>query len=958
MWLRDMLAKEKDLNARVMTFNHNTSWEAYALNKSLRDHGNDLLQALRTARHDGKAKSRPIIFIGHSFGGLIIKQALVNADPADNFGFNVRDKAYGFIFLGTPHKGASIAPAGRILSLFGSWKGSSTSLLEYLKPGSQINNGLHQAFLTYLDRKIKRTVCVYEAVKQAFYRMPIIHVVDRSSAVIDQSIEIGFEKDHRNMQRFSDPEDEDYKKILGYIKDWAKEADAQLRDKTQDEQDCLRSLSFQDMEQRPKLAAGATTKTCAWLLKHENYTSWLAQPHPVLCIVGKPGTGKSTLLNYAFEKARDEAQHSNDVIASFFFFDRGSDLRKSSCGLFRSLLHQLLNKDPDMLPAFKKTGSDHEWAEKELQTLLKEWILSPSRNRPIRIYVDALDEAGRDDAAKLMKYFEELTKPPSPAGASFQICFSCRHYPVVVPKDALKISVEEENNEDIATYVQENLKDHFSDANKAELEREIIGKASSIFQWVVLVIPIIIKSQQDGENVRKIRQEIEKIPSELSDLYEHILSPIKEQKQKGAVQLMQWVCFAERSLSLEELRFAMVVDVTNELKSLQDYKDSVDFAETDEQMRLRVTSYSGGLAETVKVANKHIVQFIHQSVKDYLIEGGLQKLDTSFFHDVNGYLRRGGLPSLDESLSNDVVGLAHFRISRSCVKYVTLEEVLGDVERYDRPEARRGAGEVHRRFPFLRYANKWTSHAEIVEKQRIPQIDLLDLFRWPSKDTIESWVQFMHVDEYLYTNFHERSPGARTSLGVFSRYGLLSVVKAMIKRDGLEIDSKEVFGRTPLLLAAQWGHEDVVRLLIEKGADIDSKDRRGRTSLSEAAGEGREDMVRLLIEKGADIDSKDHGGQTSLSEAAGERREDMVRLLIEKGADIDSKDVMEVTPLLRAVKWGHKDMIRLLIELGADIKSKDRYGRTLLFEARRQGHENVVSLLIEKGGIDIDSKES
>lgn len=52
MWLRDFLAKERDLNARIMAFNHNTSWRSDALDKSLHDHGDDLIQALRVARED------------------------------------------------------------------------------------------------------------------------------------------------------------------------------------------------------------------------------------------------------------------------------------------------------------------------------------------------------------------------------------------------------------------------------------------------------------------------------------------------------------------------------------------------------------------------------------------------------------------------------------------------------------------------------------------------------------------------------------------------------------------------------------------------------------------------------------------------------------------------------------------------------------------------------------------
>jgi hypothetical protein len=47
MWLRDFLPKEI-LNARILLFNHNTRWRTNAVSKTLKDHGDDLLRALRS----------------------------------------------------------------------------------------------------------------------------------------------------------------------------------------------------------------------------------------------------------------------------------------------------------------------------------------------------------------------------------------------------------------------------------------------------------------------------------------------------------------------------------------------------------------------------------------------------------------------------------------------------------------------------------------------------------------------------------------------------------------------------------------------------------------------------------------------------------------------------------------------------------------------------------------------
>ena len=759
--------------------------------------------------------------------------------------------------------------------------------------------------------------------------------------------------------------------------------------------ECLKSLSFWDMEERENGVEGAATDTCTWLLNHAEYRTWLDRRHALLWIVGNPGAGKSTLMRYALQKACKKSDPS-DVVASFFFFGRGSDLQRSSFGLFRSLFHQLLREIPEMLSDFipiyekkckikQKSGSDIQWYETELRDFLEQWILSASRDRSISIYVDALDEAGQEVAEKLIEYFEELIERLGPSKSGFAVCFSCRHYPHLVPKDVPRICVDAENDQDIATYVRQVFTKHqFSDPTEVqELEQEIIGKASSIFQWVVLIIRIIIEADVDGVSVREIRQMIKKIPNELGSLYDYILSQIKNQKR--AAQMMQWVCFALRPLSLNELRYAMVVDITNDFNSLEECQGSVNFAKTDEQMKRRVKSLSGGLAETVEYEDRQTVRFIHQSVNDYLIERGLQKLDPSFFVDVKHYLSKSGLPTLDASLFDNIVGLAHFRISRSCVKYVIFKGIWEEVKRIGdltHTSLMTKEREIDSRFPLLRYSGNWVSHAQCVEKQRIPQADLLSLSRWPSGHALPS-----REMTFLYVESDVRDARTANLLHIASQNGLLSVIeKAVNSGKSFDLDSKDLDGLTPLSRAVKGGHEAVVRLLIQQDSiDINSKDLNELTPLSWAAKEGHEAIVRILIQQDdIDIDLTDYGGQAPVSWAAANGHEAIVQLLIEKNVklaqtllswaaregdearfhsvvqrddiDIDSKNRWGETPLSQAARNGHEAITKVLVEQHAKIDSKDYEGRTPLLLAAIEGHEAIIKLLIEQD-VEIDSKD-
>jgi predicted ATPase len=120
----------------------------------------------------------------------------------------------------------------------------------------------------------------------------------------------------------------------------------------------------------------------------------------LLWIKGKPGSGKSTLMKEAYRRAGQQLPAVSPIIAAFFFNARGSRLEKSPLGLFRSVLHQILQQDrqllTEMLQIFQEkeltrgeSGGQWEWHLAELQYFFKLAFTKPNSHRTT-IFVDAL----------------------------------------------------------------------------------------------------------------------------------------------------------------------------------------------------------------------------------------------------------------------------------------------------------------------------------------------------------------------------------------------------------------------------------------------------------------------------------------------------------------------------------------------------------------------------------------
>lgn len=259
------------------------------------------------------------------------------------------------------------------------------------------------------------------------------------------------------------------------------------------------------MDLRVNNIANVTDGTCEWLVTHLSYLEWLQARSGLLWIKGKPGAGKSTLMKYAL---RQEG-HDQTITASFFFNARGSQLERTPLGLYRSILHQLLRFAPYQLCRLAKIYKERhqtrgevkkewEWHEGELKDQLSDLLLMLAV-RPVRLYVDALDESGEEVAVQLVEQFQGLVAKASCAGYSLGVCFSCRHYPIIA-LDGFTICVETENSADIQAYVYQRLRANSLEERKAKLLAvEVLERANGVFQWITLVLPEVIRECRRGK---------------------------------------------------------------------------------------------------------------------------------------------------------------------------------------------------------------------------------------------------------------------------------------------------------------------------------------------------------------------------------------------------------------------------------------------------------------------------
>ena len=131
-----------------------------------------------------------------------------------------------------------------------------------------------------------------------------------------------------------------------------------------------------------------------------------------------------------------------------------------------------------------------------------------------------------------------------------------------------------------------------------------------------------------------------------------------------------------------------------------------------------------------------------------------------------------------------------------------------------------------------------------------------------------------------------------------------------------DINGKDEYGWSALMLASMQGYQHTADVLIRYGADVNASNKEGLTALMLASQCGYIQIVRLLIEHGANLNVSDQNGMTALMWASQEGYLEIVQDLMNNGADLNDTAKNGRTPYTAASSNGYEEIVEFLTSFG------------------------------------------
>ena len=491
----------------------------------------------------------------------------------------------------------------------------------------------------------------------------------------------------------------------------------------------------------------------------------------------------------------------------------------------------------------------------------------------------------------------------------------------------LNLDEQREHHEDIQNFVKGKLRrTGITPFTHTELTEEISRRSSGVFLWAALVVQLLNKRLDGGASRSHLIADLKAVPAGIEQLLKSVLTDGNE----FLLPTLLWVLFSLETLKATDLYLAIKIGAGRSTPEDFDQTET-----TQEQMQLFILESSKGLVEFSKGHYRATAQFIHESVREYLLYGGLTVLD--------------------DSLAENLEAKSHLRLAVWCQNYIELDPHHGLCDSGIRQD------------DFMDYAmDNMYKHYEYAFEGGALQLEFLDTIPQSTQSRIGSQVYRSGSLNLLGLLLDDEQRCSCLVEGLLRRQLRLSgqvdtrsdAIAGVIPY--LDVNSSgDAEHNTPLLSAVNLGWVTIVQLLLDCGADPDLESP-GYAPLLFALLYQQDDIVELLLRHGANINlvrTYEDGATTPLAVALHRSSTKCVSILLERGADpnLVSPDGL---PLLLALDIGDTrdtedcEWAELLLQHGADPNITSIYNgvtQTPLAMAISQRSTRCVKMLLEHG---------
>lgn len=515
-----------------------------------------------------------------------------------------------------------------------------------------------------------------------------------------------------------------------------------------------------------------------------------------------------------------------------------------------------------------------------------------------------------------------------------------------------KEHVQQDVHQFCRTTVKRQLRNK-SPALQERLTKGVVERCEGMF----LLGRLQIARLSPGRSEKELKSIISRMPTGLERAFERdiaVINHLDADDQIRASNILTWIMFAARPVTVAELTAALVTAASDEpgFFPADDLPEPID----EEYVRDRILGLCGSLVElrnsyAEQSVGSCTVHFVHYTVREFLYK----------------LLQSGNLFTEHSATLSD--SRQHCKIAITCLRYLSYDDfneddfidgfyirykaAFNDVfneglndnivgsEKLDRPD-------IDDKYRFLGYAAyHWQYHTDRARDHRDEVTEHVERLFGMKRVNWKILSYGADIQSWKYTQAGDpQDMKIGSPLYYATLFGYTDLLKKLLEHN---VDPNETGGTLgcPIHAAALNRNRDAVELLKNHGASFYGPSSEYPGALGWAVMSGDKAFVEWLLISGADVSFQSEDGLTALHVALQEEsRHEIAKTLVENGAPVNVADKIGTTPLMRAADTGVDQVVSMLITQGADIGARSNTGATAVHYAASRGRNNVLAELL------------